>query len=130
VPTELRRIVFTNDELRQALDAHLMHQQAKNMPMGLVTSARLNADQTKVVLGIYDRRNDENHTIEIGANHVAAALLRYCFSNGVPLPKDAKKSITTSGDNVALDIKREAGAAQPSIVTIDTAKPRAARTGT
>jgi len=127
VPTELRRIVFTNDELRQALDAHIIYQQSKKLPMGLITSAKLSPDQTKVVLGMYDPRTETKHLLEVSAGHAAAALLRYCFAHRVPLPKDATKSLIVSGDNIALDIRREAGG-QAAIVSIDQAKQRPAKT--
>ena len=128
MPSEHRRIVFTSDELRKALDAHLMQQQARLLPVGIVASAKLNGDQTKVVLAIHDRRADQIHTIEVAANHVAVALLRYCFANNVPLPKDAKKSLAIAGDCVALEIEREAGR---STIVVDAAtKTRPARAGT
>jgi hypothetical protein len=113
----MRRIVFTNDELRRALDAHLVHRNGASMPTGLVTSVTFDADKSNIVLAIQDRRSDENHTIEVSSAHVAAALLRYCFSTRLPLPKHASKSLVISGDNVALDMKFDAEPA--SILRID-----------
>jgi hypothetical protein len=106
LPTELRRIVFSHDELRQALDTHLGQQRSK-LPAGRVVSVRFaGEDRSEVVLGIEDRRKGLDQLVAVTASHVAAALLRYCFNNSVPMPKDAQKSLVIAGENIALEIKR------------------------
>jgi hypothetical protein len=107
LPTELRRIVFSHDEFRQALDTHLGQQRTK-LPAGRIASVGFAGDDRgEVVLEIHDRRKGLDQLVSVTASHVAAALLRYCFNNGVPMPKDAQKSLVIAGDNIALEIKRK-----------------------
>jgi hypothetical protein len=103
MPTELRRIVFTNSELRQALDAHLAHGTAK-LPFELLDSVKF----------VDDKENEIAVTTSVGGGTVetvlstalvAAALIKFCMATGVRLPRAAKKSISLSGDNLALDLR-------------------------
>src|SRR3954467_8090639 len=99
MPSELRRIVFSNDELRQALDAYYLGI-GKSLPVGYVRSARFAADPAQIVITIYDRREDQTHEAALNAAQVAAALIKFCFAHRIPIPKHAQKSLALSGDNV------------------------------
>jgi hypothetical protein len=115
MPIEMRRILFSNDELRQALDAYLLSI-GQSLPMGYVQAARFGEDSSHVLLTIYDRRHEQTHEARVDAAHVAAGLMKYCFSNGIPIPKQARKSISLAGDGLALDVRK-----QPSTVTVESA---------
>jgi hypothetical protein len=109
MPTELRRIVFTNEELRQALNAQRIDGRPA-VPFGQVQAARfMEKTQGDVLVKIYDNTGDKHHEVILGNTFVAAALMAYCITIGVPLPRSAKKSIAISGDNIALDLRTEGG---------------------
>jgi hypothetical protein len=115
MPIEMRRIVFSNDELRQALDAYLLSI-GQSLPVGYLQGVRFGEDHSQVLLTIYDRRREQTHEAKVDAAHVAAGLMKFCFSNGIPIPKQARKSISMAGDGLALDVRK-----QPTTVTVESA---------
>ena len=115
MPTELRRIVFTGEELRVALDNYLMRK-GTPLPPGVIAGVRMTgADGGSVVFDIRDTWDGISNPVEIASRHVGAALIRYCKICKIPLPKDAGKSLSISGDNLALDIR--SGRSQAPTVT-------------
>ena len=55
--------------------------------------------------------------IEVGANDVAAALLRYCAASGVPIPMKADKELEVVGESLAINLRIET-AAEPVIGSV------------
>src|SRR5690349_16198772 len=107
MPTELRRIVFTNDELRHALAGQRVDGRPV-IPFGQIQSARFIGDsRDELMLRIYDHTTDKHHEAVLSSTLIAAALMSYCITQRVPLPRSARKSIAISGDNVALDLRTE-----------------------
>ncbi|HZS82467.1 MAG TPA: hypothetical protein VFA50_06330 [Stellaceae bacterium] len=112
MPTELRRIVFSNEELRQALNTQRIEGRLV-IPFGQIQSASfMEKTRGDVLLKIYDNNADKHHEVVLGNTFVAAALMSYCIAARIPLPRNAKKSISISGDNVALDLRTEAKAGE------------------
>jgi hypothetical protein len=112
MPTELRRIVFTNDELRQALSNQRVEGRPV-IPFGQIQSANfLEESRAELLIKIYDHSSDKHHEAVLSSTVVAAALMSYCIAQRVPLPRSARKSIAISGDNVALDLRSD-GKAEP-----------------
>jgi len=109
MPTELRRIVFTNEELRVALDNYMMRK-GTPLPPGVIISVKISgADGSSITVAVRGSWDGISNSVEIPARHVGAALIRYCKMSKIPLPKSAGKSLTTSGDYLALDIKSARG---------------------
>jgi hypothetical protein len=106
MPTETRRIVFSHPELRQALDAY-MAEQGRPLPPGDFVSAALHDNGHEVRVGIRNETADDVDEARIDGPNVAAALLKYCFRNNIPIPKNAEKSLAMMDDNVALDIRKD-----------------------
>jgi hypothetical protein len=103
MPTELRRIVFTNRELRQALDSNLAHGAAKP-PSDSLDSVKFVDDKENEIVVTTSVGGGTVETV-LGTALVAAALIKFCMATGVRLPRAAKKSISLSGDNLALDLR-------------------------
>ena len=100
---ELRRIVFSQDELRQALHAQRMDGKVV-LPIGIIQSASfLEGSDANVMLHIYDEQHDQRHEIVLPNAFVAAALMGFCIQRKVPLPRNARKSIAIAGQNIALE---------------------------
>ena len=106
MPTEIRRIVFSSDELRQALDAHLMSV-GVTLPVGYIQAAQFDAAAAELWLSVYDGQRDETHEAIVSGAQAAASLIKFCFAKRIPLPKDARKTIAIVGDNVALEVRRQ-----------------------
>jgi hypothetical protein len=112
MPSELRRIVFSNDELRSALEDYLKGQKTP-LPLGVITSVQLSdAPQGTVFLYLAGREDNDRASLALSPEKIAAALLRFCKRQRIPVPRRANKSLIVTGDNVALDIRT--GAADPA----------------
>lgn len=110
MPSELRRIVFSNDELKTALSEHNRHAKEK-LPVGAVQACEPLPDGGGTVrLGIVNQSSGETQDVELSPETVGAALVRYCIQHKIPLPKRAHKSIHVQGDKVILNVSIEAAA--------------------
>jgi hypothetical protein len=107
MPTEFRRIVFTNAELRQALDASRDPVRVP-VPEGQLQSVKF-VDETRenliVSIHVMDCEADRVERRSLPASFVAAALIKHCMAIRVPLPRGAQKSLVISGDNIALELR-------------------------
>ncbi len=104
---ELRRIVFSQDELRQALHGQRIDGRVV-LPVGAIQSASfLEGSDANVMLRIYDEQSDKHHEIVLPNAFVAAALMGFCIQSKVPLPRSARKSIAIAGQNIALDLRTD-----------------------
>ncbi len=103
MPTELRQIVFENVELRKALAQHFVDQ-PERLPAGTIEAVGISQDELEIELQLLGAAGGAASTALIPAEHVAAALIAYCRANTIPLPRDAKKFLVVSGDNLALRI--------------------------
>ena len=109
MPTEIRRLVFSNDELVEALQAYSETSNEK-IPEGKVRTCTVVDDRkTAVTLEIENRFTQEVYQVNLRHEFVGAALLGFCFDTGIPVPRDSEKSLQVSGDNIALAIVRKAG---------------------
>jgi hypothetical protein len=103
MPTEVRRLVFSNDELYAALDQYLART-GTSLPSGSIV--RMCTDAVHDVVKIDVSRGDRGSvdTIELQARQVGGALISYCITNQIPLPRGFVKSLIVSGDNIALEM--------------------------
>jgi hypothetical protein len=105
MPTEFRRIVFTNAELREALSSYPGEGLVK-LAAGQLRSVRFKEDaMDQIVVSLHDPLSDQIVDTVLSTSFVAAALIRYCIARRIPIQKTAQKAITLSGDNVALDLR-------------------------
>lgn len=104
MPTEFRRVVFPNHELRQAL-AEYESQDADGIPPGdVVAVALLETPADTVRITLLNTAENATFTADFSASHIAAALIRFCITHAVPIPRHSRKSLRLMGDNLALDI--------------------------
>ena len=103
MPTELRQIVFENVELRKALAQHFVDQPDR-LPPGTIEAVGISQDELEIEVKVAGSSGGAATATLIPAEHVAAALIAYCRANTIPLPRDAKKFLVVSGDNLALRI--------------------------
>jgi hypothetical protein len=103
MPNEYRRLVFSNDELRQALDAHLGS--AALLPGGRLENLRFSDRSDDQLIATFAGGAHALETV-LNISLVTAALIKQCLINGIPLPRRAQKWITLFADGVALDFHR------------------------
>lgn len=105
MPSEVRRVVFTRDELLESLREQRGDTQGM-LPPGQLTGVRFADDSHNLLtLSIIEPDREKAAEAVLSAASVAAALIRYCMRLRIPLPRDAQKSIALSGDNIVLDLR-------------------------
>jgi hypothetical protein len=104
MPTEFRRVVFPNQELRQALSEYEA-QGNEPVPAGeVVAVAILDKPAEMVRITLLDTTQNATFTADFPASYIAAALIHFCIEHKVPIPRNSRKSLRLMGDNLALDI--------------------------
>ena len=105
MPTEFRRIVFSNAELQEAIVTYPGEGKTA-LGNGALRSVRFaDENRDRLVVGMHDASNPEMQERTLATPFVAAALLRYCIAKRIPIQRSAQKSLTVSGDNIALDLR-------------------------
>lgn len=106
MPSELRQITFGNDELRSALDDHLIRRNIP-LPPGSILGVRWAGPDNASLLVRIGMSSDgrEVETVSVATRDVGAAILRYCLLNKIPMPRQSQKSIVISGDNLILELR-------------------------
>lgn len=101
MPTEMRRIVFSGEELRAALDGHRVRPE-RALPLGMIAALRLEGDALAIDIA---GPQSPPASVTIKAAEVGAALVNYCKHCKIPLPRNATKSLAIAGDRLALDVR-------------------------
>ena len=104
MPTEMRRIVFSNDELLNAINFF----NSPNIPKlsdGKIASASVDKDDnTNIILKFISYNRDEERNIAISISILAAILISFCIKYKIPMSKKAGKTLKIIGDNVSLEL--------------------------
>ena len=126
MPSEFRQLRFSNNELIEALYEHNRVAQIK-LPKGIVVSCTPVAEaKVAVRLELVDQASGETQRASLAPELVAAALLRYCIKQRIPMPRDAAKSIQIHGDEVSLNMRigsRKKRSGQAAVAGGDEAPP-------
>jgi hypothetical protein len=127
MPTEFRRIVFSNMELREALISH-RNEEKVVLPTGALRTVRfVDESRDRLAVGVHDPSTDQVTNVEVATPFVAAALLRYCIARRIPIQRSAQKSLTLAGENVALDLRSVPKTTEAKASEAKTAEPAAAK---
>ncbi len=106
--SELRHISFSKDALVMAVKLYYASTK-KPLPSGVVEGCVLvAAPDTQVEIKIRDDASGEIKTVPISAEIIGAAMINYCRKVHVPLPREGKKSLLVSGDNLVLVVNVQA----------------------
>jgi hypothetical protein len=101
----MRRVVFSGDEFRDALRDHGGDGQVQ-LPPGNIRRVAFNDEgHTELTASVSPPGADSATDVTLSATSVAATLLKYCMHLGIPLPRNAQKSISLSGTNIVLDFR-------------------------
>ena len=105
---ELRHISFSKDALVMAVKLYYAATK-KSLPSGVVEGCEIvAAPDTQVEITIRDDAGGQLQKVEISAEIIGAAMINYCRKVNVPLPRDGKKSLLVSGDNLVLVVNVQA----------------------
>ena len=105
---ELRHISFSKDALVMAVKLYYAATK-KSLPSGVVEGCEIVATpDTEVEITIRDDAASQLQKVRISAEIIGAAMINYCRKVNVPLPRDGKKSLLVSGDNLVLVVSVQA----------------------
>jgi azurin len=105
---ELRHISFSKDALVMAVKLYYAATK-KSLPSGVVEGCEIvAAPDTQVEISICDDAASQLQKVQISAEIIGAAMINYCRKVNVPLPRDGKKSLLVSGDNLVLVVSVQA----------------------
>ena len=105
---ELRHISFSKDALVMAVKLYYASTK-KSLPSGVVEGCEIvAAPDTHVEITIRDDADGQLQKVPVPAETIGAAMINYCRKVNVPLPRDGKKSLLVSGDNLVLVVSVQA----------------------
>jgi two-component system chemotaxis response regulator CheY len=92
MPKEMRRIVFAEHEVTMAMVEYRLRQGA---PLGNGQTGKIDFDPERLPAMVMTRRldNGQSEVTEFTLQDAAAALILFCKSYKIPLPRDCKKSL-------------------------------------
>lgn len=102
MPMELRKLVFSREELISAAYGYCLHV-GKPMPEAVVTEVLIRADPELVLTLRFDVNDPQaRRAVDLNRGEIAAALIRYCRRISVPLPRNAKKIVQPAEDGLMM----------------------------
>ena len=105
MPNEMRKIVFTVEELQAALVNYALRTN-KKLPNATIDNILVEEKEGVTANIVYMRDGtEEAKSVEFTPNDVAAAIILYCSTRKIPLPRDAKKVVVPIEDTVGMIIK-------------------------
>jgi hypothetical protein len=105
MPREDRRIVFDYAETYKALFALCVKKEMPRLFAGTIAAITFKANDDKsVVVRFADELQGTAATSEYSQDFLAAALVLYCRTCSIPVPKKAMKSVELGADSVTLHI--------------------------
>ena len=107
MPTEIRKIVFSNEELKKAI-VLFSHRSVNKLPEGDLISCEVTSiDGINVRIKIRPWYSEGEKIVVLSSTYIGAALSNYCMDCKIPIPRHAAKSLQIIGDNIALQINIE-----------------------
>lgn len=127
MPSEIRRLMFFHTELFDALTAYGT-ELGYNFPGVKIIAAKLasqaeydfhtqktfktplsqeyniNDMKNSVVVTFFDEKTFEHKYYNLPSRFISEALIEYCLTEKIPLPRDSKKKLDLTEFNVCLDI--------------------------
>ena len=117
MPKEMRKIEFSPEELQAALVNYALRTD-KKLPNATIDSVSVEGDDAiSAKISFVPQGTEEAKTIDFSANDVAAAVILYCNTQGIPLPKESVKSVVKIESSIAMIIKIDFSDLTPGIKT-------------
>lgn len=100
MPMELRKLVFSIDELKAAAMNHCLHLKMA-IPHGPIREINVQADPDATLVMYFDivKPSPRGDSFTLSREHVMAALIRYCKAHDIPLPRMGQKLLQPQEDN-------------------------------
>jgi hypothetical protein len=104
MPIEMRTLIFSRDEVAEAIADHAEHGNG-GLPKGRVVYCQIGQgpDLTMVVKLVPPDRV-RIQTVTLDAEALGAALIAFCLRRAIPLPRNSSRSLQVLGEAVALSL--------------------------
>ncbi len=104
MPSELRKITFTQDEVQEAVISHCLHTDI-HIPDANIDEMTLHDDaEAAAVLNFTVSNPADPNRVKLDRDNLAAALIRFCIDHDIPLPRIGQKMLTFKDGEVSLMI--------------------------
>ncbi len=98
MPKELRKLVFTKDELRRAAYDYCLRANVP-VPQAAIEGMETGQDPAAALTLKFNTMHPADpKEVVLSRDQVGAALIRYCMDNKVPLPRNAQKVLQVQDD--------------------------------
>ncbi len=106
MPTEIRHIIFAQDEVIRAIIDY--HRRSGNMlPTGTIIKTTFEKEPTlRCGLHIGVDADNSRQVVWIEEPILAASLIFFCIQNKIPLPTKASKTLQIVNEQIALKVTR------------------------
>ncbi len=111
---EIRYIVFTADEMRNAVVGFVLKQGQLATPGDVAAVELVGPSETPSAI-IKLQPSLAKKPINLGAQYLVAALLLYCMDRRIPLPKQAEKRVELSVNGLTLVVTTDASSGSPHL---------------
>ncbi len=104
VPRELRKLVFTADELKSAVFDYCLRNGVR-IPQSPIDELLVeDSDSGFLTMRFSSPDLGDPKLVPLGRDQVGAALIKYCSVNKIPMPRTAKKVLKVDDGEVAMMI--------------------------
>ena len=115
MPSEMRKMVFSQDELQAALVNYALRTKRK-LPNATIESIHVEEKNEISVTIVYaPDGTEEAKTVEFEQTHVAAAVILFCRTHEIPLPREARKVLVPVDNSVAMIVQMDHSDKSPGI---------------
>lgn len=106
MPHEDRRIIFDYAEMYKAIYALCLQKEMQRPPPGEIIMVQDSPeDRAMMVVDFENKLEHRKATISYSRDFIAAALMLYCRTSRIPLPKNAQKSVMLLDDAIVLRVQ-------------------------
>ena len=107
MPKEYRKMVFSEDELKQAI-AVFGNLNGSILPQDEITAVELNNTPERFVRVEYTTTAQSGASeLSLSRNQVASALIAFCRDQNIPIPRSSLKNLKVDGVEVSLFLMQE-----------------------
>ena len=106
---EVRKLVFSDDLLRQALLSHCTREKVKipNTDIQKIRVALKPNGTTSAVIEFVTANPNKPYELHLDEQFVLSAMILACKVYGVPLPRSAKKSLQLTDQGLAMTVSMQ-----------------------
>ncbi len=109
MPKELRKLVFDESELRAAAYDYCLRNNV-NIPHAPVQDILISDEDAKVIVLRFESEDvNALKDVTLSRDQVGAALIKYCSTIKIPLPRTAQKILKVDGQEISMMVSVQWG---------------------